>query len=252
MHHDTRALLILLNKFVIIVNPIQPLSNLTPHLLSPSQHLGITPRTTQIGPQLLFPNLDLLSILQHEKHPRPLRARSVPPPMIRAPLHRHIAPLHQSLDPIIKYHLHLSLENDAIIERLRTMHQGPRARTEIDNARNGAVRVDESQLLGLDDLVVGGDVGVAVHVGREGGGGVDDVEGHGAVDPGGPGAGAVGFDYGLARGVVAGDVVGESREAVGELGVVAGSNGVGHGDDLEGWFLVRGCGSFSFGPQWWW
>ena len=34
-----------------------------------------------------------------------------------------------------------------------------------------------------------GNVGVVGHVGGEGGGRVDDVEGHGAVDGGGPGAG---------------------------------------------------------------
>ena len=122
------------------------------------------------------------------------------------------------------------------------MHQGLGAGAEIDDASHGAVRVDQAELIGLDEGIVGGDVGVVVHVGREGGGGVDDVEGHCVVDPGGPGAGPVGFDDGGARGVVAGDVVREAREAVGELGVVAGS-GVGHGAGfLMGRWLGGGGG----------
>ena len=81
---------------------------------------------------------------------------------------------------------------------------------------------------------MGGEVGVAGHVGREGGGGVDDVKGHGAVDPRRPGAGPVGFDHRLARGIVPGYVVGESWEARGELGFVAGSR-IGHGAGVKGW-----------------
>ena len=103
------------------------------------------------------------------------------------------------------------------------MHERAAARLEVDDARHGAVRVREAELVGPEDALVRGQVGAAVHVGREDGGGVDDVEGHGAVDVRRPGGGPVAFDNGLARRVVAGDVVRESGEALGELGVVAGS-----------------------------
>ena len=92
---------------------------------------------------------------------------------------------------------------------------------------------------------MGGDVRVAVHVGREGGGRVDDVEGHGAVDPWRPGTGSVGFHNRVPGGVVAGYVVREAGEVVGELGFVEGSGG--HGDGLEGRCL-GGWGG-SVGPR---
>lgn len=107
------------------------------------------------------------------------------------------------------------------------MHDGLCAGPEIDDASHGAVGVHEPEPVGPDDLVVGGEVGVVVHVGREAGGGVDDVEGHGVVDERGPGGGLVGRDDGAPGSGVPGYVVRESREAMGELGVVAGS-GVGH------------------------
>ena len=114
------------------------------------------------------------------------------------------------------------------------MHQGLGAGSEIDDPRYGAVGIDEPQLFGLDDLVVGGEVGVAVHVGWEGRGRVDDVEGHGVVDPGRPESGPVGFDDRLAGGGVPSYVVREAWEALGELGLVAGA-GVGrHGREIEG------------------
>ena len=77
---------------------------------------------------------------------------------------------------------------------------------------------------------MGCEVRVAVHVGGEGGGRVDDVEGHAVVLEGGPGCGAVCRHDRLAGGIVPGYVVGEAWEALGELGFVAGA-GVGHGDD---------------------
>ena len=80
---------------------------------------------------------------------------------------------------------------------------------------------------------MGRDVGVSVHVGGEGGGGVDGVEGHCVVEVGGPGAGTVGFDDRVAGGVVACYVVRESWEAVGDLGLVVGSR-VGHGGGVAG------------------
>lgn len=203
-------------------------SNLALHILPPNQPVSILPCIAQVRPQLLIPNLNLLRLLQHEEHARPLRARRVPPPMVRAPLHRHIAPPHDPLHPIIQYHLHLSLQDDPIVERLRTVYQGLSARTEIDNAGHGAVRVHQSQLLRLNDLVVGNEIGVAAHVRWEGGGGVDDVEGHRVVDVRRPGAGLVGLDDGVPGGIVAGYVVREAWEALGELGFVAGTS-IGHG-----------------------
>ena len=186
------------------------------------------PRVAQIRPQLLIPNLDLLRFLQHEEHARPLRPRRVPPPMVRAPLHRHVAPSHDPRHPVVEDHLDLALEDDAVVERLRAVHQGLGAGAEVDDAGHGAVRVDEAELLGLDDLVVGDEVGVAAHVGREGRGGVDDVEGHRVVDERRPGGRPVGLNDGVPGGIVSRDVVREAREALGELGFVAGS-GAGHG-----------------------
>lgn len=109
------------------------------------------------------------------------------------------------------------------------MHQRLGTGTEIHDARDGAVRVHEPQLLALDQLVVGAEIGVPVHVGREGRGRVDDVKGHCVPYEGRPGRGPVRFDDGLARGVVSGDVVREAGEAGGELGFVAGAGVLGHG-----------------------
>ena len=75
---------------------------------------------------------------------------------------------------------------------------------------------------------VGAQVGVPVHVGREGRGRVDDVEGHGVVEEGRPDGGLVRFYRRLRRGRVACYVVREAGEALGELGFVAGARG-GHG-----------------------
>ena len=208
-------------------------SKFAPHILSPSQPFSITPRITEVRPQLLVPNFDLLRVLEHKEHPRPLCTRHVPPPMIRPPLHRHIASPHDPLHPIVKYHLHLSFNHYPIVERLRPVHQGLSAGSEIDHPRHGAVGIHQSQLVRLDDLVVGGEVGVAVHVGWEGGGGVDDVEGHRVVDPRRPGGGPVRLNDREPGGIVSGYVVRESWKAVGELGVVAGSR-VGHGAGLKG------------------
>ena len=104
---------------------------------------------------------------------------------------------------------------------------------------------------------MGRDVGVAIHVGGEGGGGVDGIEGHCVVEVGGPGAGTVGFDDRVAGGVVAGYVVREAWEAVGELGFVAGS-GVRHGDGGVACLSVclsvclwgRGSEDFYWGFEW--
>ena len=108
------------------------------------------------------------------------------------------------------------------------MHQRLGSRREVNNARDGAVGVYETEGAGLEKLVVGVEVGV---VGGEGdgelGGGVDDVEGESVVEEGGPGCGAGGEDGCGAGGVVAGYVVGEAREVGGELGRVWGT-GVGH------------------------
>lgn len=105
------------------------------------------------------------------------------------------------------------------------MHQRFRTRSEVDNARDRAVGVDETQLAGLEELVVGVDVGVGVEGDGELGGGVDDVEGEGVVEERGPGCGAGGGDFCGAVVVVAGNVVGEAGEVGGELGRVWGTGG---------------------------
>ena len=100
------------------------------------------------------------------------------------------------------------------------MHQWFRTRSEIDNARDGAIGVNETQFAGLEELVVGVEVGIGVEGDGELGGGVDDIEGHGVVEVGSPFCGAGGCDCCGAVVVVAGYVVGEAREAGGELGGV--------------------------------
>ena len=97
-----------------------------------------------------------------------------------------------------------------------------------------------------------GDVRVAVHVGREGGGRVHDVEGHGVVDPWRPGAGSVRFDDRVSRGVVPRYVVREAGEVGGELGFVGGSRGHGAGLGCRcrvewGWFEASTMVSCLFG-----
>lgn len=161
--------------------------------------------------------------------------------MIRPPLHRDVPPPHHPRHPFIQYHLHLPLEHDAVIQRLRPVHQRPRPRAEIHDPRHGPVGVDEPELLGREERVVRGQVRVAVQVGREARGRVHRVEGHGVVQVRRPGARAVGLDGGGARGRVAGDVVREAGEALGELGRVAGARG-GHG----GGVLVGGRWSGVF------
>ena len=91
------------------------------------------------------------------------------------------------------------------------MHQRFRTGREINNARDGAVGVDETEVAGGEELVVGVEVGVGGEGDGELGGGVDDVEGEGVVEEGGPGGGAGGSDCCGAVGVVAGYVVGEAR-----------------------------------------
>lgn len=105
------------------------------------------PCPTNILPHLPSPNDQLLAILQHKEHPRPLRLAAVPPPMIRAPLHRHVSPPHPPRHPIVQNHLHLSFNHDPIVQTLRTMHYWFRAGAEIHYARNRAVRVRETELL---------------------------------------------------------------------------------------------------------
>ena len=100
------------------------------------------------------------------------------------------------------------------------MHQRFRARSEVDNARDGAIGVDETQFAGFEELVVGVEIGVGVEGDGELGGGVDDVEGEGVVEEGSPGCGAGGCDCCGAVVVVAGYVMGEAREVGGELGRV--------------------------------
>lgn len=125
------------------------------------------------------------------------------------------------------------------------MHQRFRTGSYIHDTRDSTVRIHETQFVGLDELIVSRDVGVAVHVGGESGGGVDGVEGHCVVEVGGPGAGAVGFDDRVAGGIVACYVVRESWEAVGDLGLVVGS-GFGH-DEIAG--LLSVLGGFLLGSQ---
>ena len=103
------------------------------------------------------------------------------------------------------------------------MHQRFGARREINNARDGAVGVDETEGAGGEELVVGVEVGVGGEGDGELGGCVDDVEGHGVVEESGPLSGAGGSNCCGAVGVVAGYVVGEAREAGGELGRVWGT-----------------------------
>ena len=72
-------------------------------------------RITHILTQTLPPNLDLLTLLQDKKHPRPLRRTHILPSMTSPPLHRHIPPAHNLLRPIIQPHLHLPLQHDSIV-----------------------------------------------------------------------------------------------------------------------------------------
>lgn len=107
------------------------------------------------------------------------------------------------------------------------MHQWVRTGREINNARDGTVGVYETERAGLEELVVGVEVGVGGEGDGELRGGVDDVEGEGVVEEGGPGCGAGGEDGCGAVGVVAGYVVGEAGEVGGELGGIWGT-GVRH------------------------
>ena len=107
------------------------------------------------------------------------------------------------------------------------MHQRFRTGREINNARDGAVGIYETEGAGLEELVVGVEVGVGGEGDGELRGGVDDVEGEGVVEEGGPGCGAGREDFGGAVGVVPGYVVGEAGEVGGKLGGVWGAR-VGH------------------------
>ena len=156
--------------------------------------------------------------------------------MTSPPLHSNITPPHNLLRPIIHPHLHFPLQHDPIVQRLRPMHQWFRTRSEIDNARDSAIGVDETKFAGFEELVVGVEVGVGVEGDGELGGGVDDVDGHGVVEEGSPGCGAGRCDFCGAVGVVAGYVVSKAREVGGELGGVWGS-WVRHGCGWE----VRSC-----------
>jgi len=98
--------------------------------------------------------------LQHKNHPRPLRLTRIPPRMHRRPLHRNIASAQQRLMSIIQNHLNGTLNDNSEIDRLRSVHHAFIAGREIDHAADDPVFLDEAELAGGDDVVVGLDVGV--------------------------------------------------------------------------------------------
>lgn len=148
--------------------------------------------------------------------------------MLGRPLDGDIPAVHGARLARVEDHLDGALEDDTVVEALRAVHDALVARGEVDDAADGAVRVDEAEVAGGEERIVGGDVPVIVEAGRELGGRVGDVERHLVVGEDRPVPWAGVADDGLAGGIVAGDEVrhaGEGRE----LALVRGAGAVRHG-----------------------
>jgi len=91
----------------------------TPSLIIPTRRILRWPAQILLQPRPL--NHQRFAILQDKRHPRSL-IRRVHPLMNRCPLYRHISPSHTMRLSIVEHHINLSLEDDTIIERLRSVH----------------------------------------------------------------------------------------------------------------------------------
>ena len=166
----------------------------------------------QILPQPLpIPQLNRLGSLQHIEYPGPsaLLGRRIPPRVVRAPLHRHIAPLQHPRLPTVQNQLNLSLNDNSQIQRQRPVHRRGVAGREVDDAPDATAGDGDARRVGeVGD--VGGDVGLVGHLDRLGGGGVHEGEIHGVVHDafGGDGGGDLVGEDGRAQGGVRGDVPG--------------------------------------------
>ena len=176
--------------------------------------------------QLLTIQHDLLTRLQHEQHPRPLRLARIPPRMERPSLHGNIPPLQHMLLPRIQGHLNLAIQQNSVVQANRAVHNRLIVRRKVHIPTHGAAWVHEAQLARVDQLLVFADVRFVVHVHGELGSCEGHAESHGVIVEGLPGyvLGAV-HDGFLSGGVVGGYVAGWLREG----GDFAFAVEVGHG-----------------------
>lgn len=121
----------------------------------------------QILLQLICSNYHRLTFLQYEQHSRPLSWARVPPRVVCAALHRNVPSFQQRHAPIVQLHLNLALQNDAVVERLRPVHERRALGTEVYNPTDSTAGLNESKCTGCHGLRVRRDVGVIIEIHRE-------------------------------------------------------------------------------------
>ena len=158
--------------------------------------------------QHLPTNNQLLTILQHKSHPRPLVTTRVLPTMHRSPLHSNISRSHQLSLPRIQHQFNLSLNHDAIIQTLRSVHHALKTWGEVYRATDCAMRVYKTEFARWQYAVVSFDISVVVKVRWKLRGRVGDIESHLFVVVDGPVCRACCFDNCFAGIIVTGEVGG--------------------------------------------
>lgn len=102
----------------------------------------------------LTAHVNRITILQNEEHPRPLGGTWVPPGMFGSPLDGDIARLEKSGASIVKLHDDFAGEDDPVVETLGAMHDRLVVGTDIHEAANGTVWLDNGQVTGILKVLV--------------------------------------------------------------------------------------------------
>ena len=105
---------------------------------------------TAMGSELFlesfFSDVYRLTVLQDEQHPRPFCFTRIRPSMCSCSLHGDITGLHEGLMSIVQLHYDLPFQYDTIVQTLGTVHYGGVSWADIDNATDGAVGFQDSQV----------------------------------------------------------------------------------------------------------